>query len=145
MDKVVWSSEMLGVDDVLKDRDEDKLNVKLSRHHFSYVIILPGDHYCCSCRNTEVWLAAWEHKGLFKSPRFTLWLTMDQEASSLFWFLSFSLVFFFFFSFSFSFTNCSKCKLIKLYLTANVCFDSRFWCISFKMFQKAGNKIVLWS
>ena len=58
MDKVVWSSEMLGVDDVLKDRDEDKLNVKLSRHHFSYVIILPGDHYCCSCRNTEVWLAA---------------------------------------------------------------------------------------
>lgn len=102
------------------------------------MVILPGAHYLCSCRNTEAWLAAGEHKGLFKSPRFTLSLTMDQGTSSLFWFLSLtlSLVFFFFF-FSFSFTNCSKCKLIKLYLTANVCFDSRFWCVSFKMFQKA--------
>ena len=105
------------------------------------MIILPGDHYHCICGNEEAWLAAGQHKGLFKSPRFTLSLTMDQEASSLFWFLSlslsFSLLFFFFFFFSFSFTNCSKCKLIKLYLTANVCFGSRFWCVSFKMFQKA--------
>lgn len=58
MDKAIWLSEMQGADKLLKDRDKNKLKVKLCRSHGEAVSIPPGRGYSYACSSTGAQLAA---------------------------------------------------------------------------------------